>query len=63
MLGGRRQSVTVSAGRLQDDGIIHYSRGRIEVLDRARLEAAACECYQVVRRESDRVLALQKTFR
>jgi hypothetical protein len=33
------------------------------VLDRARLEAAACECYQVVRRESDRVLALQKTFR
>jgi CRP-like cAMP-binding protein len=56
MLGGRRQSVTVSAGRLQDAGLIHYSRGNIKILDRKRLEATACECYQVVKAEFDRLL-------
>jgi CRP-like cAMP-binding protein len=56
MLGGRRQSVTVSAGRLQDAGLIHYSRGHIRILNRAGLEAAACECYGVVRTECDRLL-------
>ena len=57
MLGGRRQSVTVAAGRLQDAGLIHYCRGHIEILDRSGLEAAACECYRAVRTEYDRLLA------
>jgi CRP-like cAMP-binding protein len=56
-LGGRRESVTVAAGRLQDAGLIHYSRGHIRILDRAGLEHAACECYRVVRDEFDRLLA------
>ena len=56
MLGMRRESVTEAAGKLQKMGLIHYSRGRIAVLDRARLEAQACECYAVVKREHDRLL-------
>jgi CRP-like cAMP-binding protein len=56
MLGVRREGVTEAAGNLQDAGLIRYSRGRIEVLDRAQLEARACECYAVVKRESDRLL-------
>jgi len=51
MLGGRRESVTVAAGHLQDAGLIHYSRGRITILDRKGLEAAACECYTIVKEE------------
>ncbi len=56
MLGVRREGVTEAAGRLQDDGLIHYSRGRITVLDRPGLEARTCECYQVVKKEYDRLL-------
>jgi CRP-like cAMP-binding protein len=56
MLGGRRQSVTVAAGQLQHMGLIRYSRGHIEILDRKALEAAACECYRVVKTEFDRLL-------
>jgi CRP-like cAMP-binding protein len=56
MLGGRRQSVTVAAGRLQDAGLIHYSRGHIKILDRKGLEAAACECYRVDKSEFDRLV-------
>jgi CRP-like cAMP-binding protein len=56
MLGGRRESVTVAAGRLQDAGLIHYSRGNIKILDRARLEENVCECYRVVKDELDRLL-------
>jgi CRP-like cAMP-binding protein len=56
MLGGRRESVTISAGRLQDAGLIRYSRGHIEIVSRTGLEAAACECYQVVKDEFDRLL-------
>jgi CRP-like cAMP-binding protein len=56
MLGGRRQSVTVAAGRLQDAGLIHYSRGCITISNRAGLEQYVCECYQVVKTESDRLL-------
>lgn len=56
MLGGRRESVTVAAGRLQDAGLIHYSRAHIKILDRRGLEAAVCECYKVVNDEAIRLL-------
>jgi CRP-like cAMP-binding protein len=56
MLGGRRESVTVAAGRLQDAGLIQYTRGNITILDRAGLEATVCECYGVVRAEYQRML-------
>jgi len=56
MLGGRRESVTVSAGRLQDAGLIHYARGHITILDREGLEAIVCECYRIVKDETDRLL-------
>jgi CRP-like cAMP-binding protein len=56
MLGVRREGVTEAAGKLQSAGLIHYSRGRITVLDRLRLEARACECYQVVKTEFNRLL-------
>jgi len=56
MLGVRREGVTDAAGKLQKAGVIKYSRGRITVLDRARLEKLSCECYAVVKRESDRLL-------
>jgi CRP-like cAMP-binding protein len=56
MLGVRRVGVTVAAGKLQKAGLIHYRRGHIAVLDRARLEAQVCECYAVVKREYDRLL-------
>jgi CRP-like cAMP-binding protein len=55
MLGVRREGVTEAAGRLQALGVISYSRGRITVLDRPRLEQLCCECYAVVKRESDRI--------
>ncbi|HEY6821566.1 MAG TPA: Crp/Fnr family transcriptional regulator [Burkholderiales bacterium] len=57
MLGVRREGVTEAAGNLQRSGIIRYSRGRIEVLDRPALEKAVCECYRVVRAEFDRLLS------
>ncbi len=56
MLGVRREGVTVAAGRLQDSGAISYVRGRITILDRQKLEETACECYQVVKDEFDRLL-------
>ncbi len=56
MLGVRREGVTAEAGRLQADGAIRYNRGRITVLNRAKLEAATCECYAVVKKEYDRLL-------
>ena len=56
VLGVRRESVTDAAGKLQQAGLIHYSRGHIAVLDRPRLEARVCECYAVVKREYERLL-------
>jgi CRP-like cAMP-binding protein len=56
MLGVRREGVTEAAGKLQLAGLIHYRRGKIVVLDRPRLEARSCECYQVVKTEFDRLL-------
>jgi CRP-like cAMP-binding protein len=56
MLGVRREGVTEAAGKLQEEGMIRYSRGHITVLDRAKLEARACECYAVVRKEFERLL-------
>jgi len=56
MLGVRRGGVTEAALRLQADGLIRYSRGRIEVLDRAGLEHRCCECYRAVRGEYERLL-------
>jgi CRP-like cAMP-binding protein len=57
MLGVRREGVTEAAGKLQEEGAIRYRRGRITVLDRTKIEVRVCECYAVVRRESDRLLA------
>ncbi|WP_006787570.1 Crp/Fnr family transcriptional regulator [Thiorhodospira sibirica] len=56
MLGVRREGVTEAAGQLQSAGLIRYSRGHITVLDRPGLEARVCECYEVVRREFQRLL-------
>ena len=56
MLGVRREGITESAGNLQRAGMISYRRGHITVLDRAGLEARACECYGVVKNEFQRML-------
>jgi CRP-like cAMP-binding protein len=56
MLGVRREGVTQAAGKLQAQGLIHYSRGHITVIDRPGLESHACECYAVVKKEFDRLL-------
>ena len=58
MLGVRREGVTEAAGKLQTQGIISYSRGRIMVLDRPGLEKQVCECYVVVKKEYDRLLPI-----
>jgi CRP-like cAMP-binding protein len=56
MLGVRREGVTEAAGKLQAEGLIRYSRGRITVPDRRQLETRVCECYAVVKKEYDRLL-------
>ncbi len=63
MIGVRREGVTEAAGRLQKLGVIRYSRGKITVLDRPRLEELSCECYAVVKAETDRLLPLRKAVR
>ncbi|MDO9319820.1 MAG: Crp/Fnr family transcriptional regulator [Gammaproteobacteria bacterium] len=56
MLGVRREGVTQAALKLQQQGVISYARGMIKVLDRPKLEALSCECYGVVKKESDLLL-------
>jgi CRP-like cAMP-binding protein len=56
MLGVRREGVTEAAGKLHKLGVIRYARGQITVLDRPQLEKLCCECYAVVKKESDRLL-------
>jgi CRP-like cAMP-binding protein len=55
MLGVRREGVTDAAGKLQKLGVIQYARGQITVLDRPKLEELSCECYEVVKKETDRL--------
>jgi DNA-binding transcriptional MocR family regulator len=50
LLGVRREGVTQAAGRLQRAGLIRHRRGHVTILDRAGLEAGACECYETSRR-------------
>jgi CRP-like cAMP-binding protein len=56
MLGVRREGVTEAARKLQAAGLVEYHRGKITVLDRPRLQARSCECYEVVKKEFDRLL-------
>ncbi|MBV9859955.1 MAG: Crp/Fnr family transcriptional regulator [Alphaproteobacteria bacterium] len=57
MLGVRRAGVSVAQHSLQQDGLIHYTRGQVTILDRAGLEEVACECYDVIRQRFDRFFA------
>jgi CRP-like cAMP-binding protein len=56
MLGVRRPTVSIAAGMLAREGLISYIRGQITILDRKRLEAAACECYRIIRNEFERLV-------
>ena len=60
MLGVHRPSVSLVAGVFQQAGIIKYSRGRLSILDRARLEEASCECYAIVRKKFERLLPIPR---
>ena len=62
MLGVRREGITVAAGKLQKLGVIEYRRGHITILDRNKLESLCCECYAVVKAESDRLMADVSTY-
>ncbi|WP_026735221.1 Crp/Fnr family transcriptional regulator [Fischerella sp. PCC 9605] len=57
LMGTRRATITVAAGSLQQEGMIRYSRGKIVILNRAALEATACECYDIVKNEFARLLS------
>jgi CRP-like cAMP-binding protein len=56
MIGARRAGVTIAARTLQDTGMISYRRGIITIMDRPRLEEAACECYRVIKQVYDRLI-------
>jgi CRP-like cAMP-binding protein len=57
MLGARRAGITVAAGKLRDAGVINYVRGHVHITNRHMLELSACECYQTIRGEFDRLVA------
>jgi CRP-like cAMP-binding protein len=57
LLAARRSTITVIASRLQASGLIRYHRGRIEIIDRPRLERVACECYRTISRRTDAIFA------
>ena len=61
LLGVRRESITQTASKLKKAGVISYSRGRMTILDRPKLEERACECYLTVKREYDRLLPQPKS--
>lgn len=63
MLGVRREGVTEAAGKLQKLGVIEYRRGHISVLDRPKLEQLSCECYDVVRQETERLMPYTRSCR
>ncbi|HEV7906454.1 MAG TPA: Crp/Fnr family transcriptional regulator [Pyrinomonadaceae bacterium] len=56
MLGTRRAGVSEAAGKLQNDGVIKYKRGHIQIVDRKGLESISCECYPIVKKEFERLL-------
>jgi CRP-like cAMP-binding protein len=56
MLGVRRAGVSVAMGALQNAGILRYTRGRVVIVDRQRLEEASCDCYRITRGALDRLL-------
>jgi CRP-like cAMP-binding protein len=60
LLGVRREGVSEAAKRLQRQGLIQYSRGRVQVLDRKGMQACTCECYEVIKSEYDRLLPMQR---
>lgn len=62
MLGVRREGITRSARELQKQGVIEYGRGSITVVDRQRLEELSCECYEACKRETNRLLTIQKSI-
>jgi CRP-like cAMP-binding protein len=55
MLGARRAGITVAAGKLREAGMINYVRGHVHITNRSLLEVSACECYQTIRGEFDRL--------
>ena len=57
MLGVRRQGVSEAAGKLEEQGVLTYSRGLVTIVDRAGLELHACECYGAAKKETERLLA------
>jgi CRP-like cAMP-binding protein len=63
LLGVRREGITAAAGKLQKLGVIEYGRGQITVLDRPQLETLSCECYALVKRETDRILRAIPLYR
>lgn len=63
MLGVRRESVTEAAGKMKQLGLIECRRGKLTILDRPGVETLCCECYDVVRRETDRLLPLTASLR
>lgn len=62
MLGVRREGITEAAGKLQGQGVIKYCRGHINVVDRLKLENLSCECYAVVKKETDRLLGQASVY-